>query len=228
MSKDSNGNYFQRLHALDITTGAEQFGGPVNIQATYPGVGENSADGPVIFEPKQYKERAGLLLDNGIVYTSWSSHCDIQPYTGWLIGYNELSLAQTAVFNFAPNGAEASIWGSGAGPASDGVGNLFFSVANGTFDTTLDSKGFPQHGNYGNAFVRISPLKGLGTPVSYWTMHNTTAESNIDEDLGSGGIMLMPTLTDDTGQPRFLAAGAGKDLNIYVVDRANLGGFNPH
>jgi hypothetical protein len=228
MSKDSNSNYFQRLHALDITTGDEQFGGPVTVQATYPGFGENSTNGTVIFDPKQYKERPGLLLDNGVVYTSWSSHCDIQPYTGWLIGYDKLSLRQTGVFNFAPNGGEASIWASGAGPAADGVGFLFFSVANGTFDTTLNSNGFPQYGDFGNAFVRMSTFNRHLTPDSYWTMYNTTAESSVDEDLGSGGIMLIPTVTDNAGQPHYLAVGAGKDTNIYVTDRTNLGGFNPN
>ena len=76
MSKDSGGNYHQRLHALDITTGAEQFGGPMEIAAKYPGTGDNSQSGYVIFDPKQYKERAGLLLLNHVIYTAWASHCD--------------------------------------------------------------------------------------------------------------------------------------------------------
>jgi hypothetical protein len=228
MSRNSSSGYFHRLHALDITNGVEQFGGPIEIHATYPGSGEGSVNGTVIFDPEQYKSRSGLLIDNGIVYTSWGSHCDIQPYTGWLIGYNETSLAQTGVFNFAPNGGEAAIWGSGAGPAADGVGNLFFSVANGTFDTTLDSNGFPVNGDYGNAFVRIWTRDAQLTPVSYWTMYNTTAESNSDEDLGSGGLMLLPTISDDSGQLHYLATGAGKDRNIYVTDRRSMGGFNPN
>ena len=88
MSKNGS-TYFQRLHALDVTTGAELLGGPVTIQATYPGTGANSSGGQVIFDPKQYKERAALLLLNGVIYTSWASHCDISPYTGWIMGYNE-------------------------------------------------------------------------------------------------------------------------------------------
>src|SRR5207302_4116143 len=156
MSKDASGNYHQRLHALDLTTGGEQFGGPVDIAATYPGTGDNSSNGMVVFDPKQYKSRPGLLLLNGVVYTSWSSHCDIRPYTGWVIGYNRLTLAQTSVFNFAPNGNEAAIWNAGAGPAADASGNLYFSVANGTFDTTLTAQGFPNKSDYGNAFVKLS------------------------------------------------------------------------
>ncbi len=226
MSRNAGGAYFQRLHALDITNGAEEFGGPIEVHATYPGSGEGSVDGVVVFDPKRYKARASLLIDNGIVYTSWGSHCDIQPYTGWLIGYDENSLAQSGVFNFAPNGREAAIWGSGAGPAADGVGNLFFSVANGTFDNTLDANGFPANGDYGNAFVRIWTGGGQLTPVSYWTMYNTNAESDIDEDLGSGGLMLLPTIADNDGQLHYLATGAGKDRNVYLADRRNMGGFN--
>ncbi len=104
MSKDSSGVYYQRIHALDLTTGAEQFGGPMNVIATYPGHGANSSNGSVVFDPKQYKSRPGLLLLNGIVYISFGSHCDGGAYTGWTMGYNQLTLAQTSVFDFAPNG----------------------------------------------------------------------------------------------------------------------------
>src|SRR5947209_2429202 len=86
MSKDGTGNYHQRLHALDVTTGTEEFGGPKEIQASYPGTGDNSSGGNVIFDPGQQLERPGLLLLNGMIYTTWGSHCDIRPYTGWIMG----------------------------------------------------------------------------------------------------------------------------------------------
>jgi hypothetical protein len=226
MSKDGAGNYHQRLHALNLQTGAEQFGGPVDVTATYPGTGENNSNGMVVFDPKQYKERASLLLLNGVVYTSWTSHCDIQPYTGWLIGYNETTLAQTSVLNFAPNGGEASIWGAGGGPANDASGNIFIQLANGTFDTTLNSQGFPNQADYGNAMVKVAVDGGLHV-ADYWTMYNTIAESNADQDLGSGGVLLLPDLQDANGATRHLAVGAGKDAHIYVFDRDNLGKFNP-
>ena len=143
MSKDGTGNYFQRLHALNLATGQEQFGGPVDIQAVFPGTGDNSTGGNVVFDPKQYKERPGLLLLNHVVYTSWSSHCDIRPYTGWVIGYDQSSLKQVNVLNIAPNGSKASIWASGAGPATDSGGNIYVLAANGTFDTTLMLTAFP-------------------------------------------------------------------------------------
>lgn len=227
MSKTSTGTYHQRLHALDLATGAELPNSPVEITATYPGTGDNSSNGTVVFDPKQYKSRPGLLLVNGIVYTSWSSHCDIRPYTGWVIGYDQKTLARTGIFNFAPNGSEASLWNSGAGPAADANGNLFFSVANGTFDTTLDSNGFPSKGDYGNAFVKLTANGGKPTAADYWTMFNTTSESSADQDLGSGGILLLPDLVDANGKTRHLAVGSGKDKNIYVIDRDNMGKYDP-
>jgi len=225
-SKDSSGNYHQRLHALDLTTGAEQSGSPVAIQATYPSTGQQSSNNQVIFDPKQYNERAGLLLLNGVVYLGWSSHCDIDPYTGWLMGYNENSLAQTSVLNLTPNGSEGSIWQSGAGLVADSSGNIYFLDANGSFGTTLNASGMPANGDYGNAFMKVSTTGNKLAPTDYFTMSNTVAESNRDEDLGSGGAMLLPDETDSTGTVRHLAVGAGKDANIYVVDRDNMGKFH--
>src|SRR5208282_5497706 len=97
MSKDQAGKYHQRLHALDVTTGAELAGGPSEIAASYPGTGANSSGGKVIFDPSQYAERVGLLLLNHTIYLGWTSHCDQGLYTGWLMGYSESTLAQTAV-----------------------------------------------------------------------------------------------------------------------------------
>ena len=225
-SKDSGGNYHQRLHALDLTTGAEQSGSPISIQATYPSTGPESSNGQLVFDPKQYNERAGLLLLNGVVYLGWSSHCDIEPYTGWLMGYNENSLAQTSVLNLTPNGSEGSIWQSGAGLVADSSGNIYFLDANGSFGTTLNASGMPANGNYGNAFMKVSTSGNKLTPADYFTMSNTVSESNADEDLGSGGAMLLPDETDASGTVRHLAVGAGKDANIYVVDTDNMGKFN--
>lgn len=225
-SKDGSGNYHQRLHALDLTTGAEQSGSPVNIQATFPSTGPESSNGQMVFDPKQYNERAGLLLLNGVVYLGWSSHCDIEPYTGWLMGYNENSLAQTSVLNLTPNGSEGSIWQSGAGLAADSAGNIYFLDANGSFGTSLSSSGMPANGDYGNAFMKVSTSGNKLTPADYFTMSNTVSESNADEDLGSGGAMLLPNETDSSGTVRQLAVGAGKDANIYVVDTSNMGKFN--
>ncbi|HEV3113731.1 MAG TPA: hypothetical protein VGY99_24860 [Candidatus Binataceae bacterium] len=225
MSKNGLGDYFQRLHALDMTTGAEEFGGPVTVMAKYPGMGDNSSGGMVIFDPAQYKERPGLLLLGGTIYTTWSSHCDIRPYTGWIIAYNQTTLARTAILNITPNGSEGAIWAAGAGPAVDSQGNIYFLSGNGSFETKLNAGGFPDKGDFGNGFIELSRLNSLRV-TDYFTMYNTVAESDADEDLGSGGAMVLPDMVDAQGHVRHLAVGAGKDTNIYLVDRNNMGKFN--
>lgn len=225
MSKNGS-NYLQRVHALDLTTGAELFGGPVTVQATFPGTGAASQNGNVTFDPAQYKERTGLLLSNGVLYTMWASHCDDAPYTGWIIGYDALTLAQTQVLDVTPNGNDGAIWMSGAAPAADLDGDIYFLDANGTFDTTLDANSFPANGDFGNSFLKLSPSPIL-TVADYFTMSGTVAESNADEDLGSGGAVVLMDLTDNGGHVHQLAVGAGKDSVIYVVDRNAMGKFNP-
>ena len=225
MSKDSTGHYHQRLHALDATTGHELYGGPKEIQAKYPGHGDNSSGGFVIFDPAQYKERSGLLLVGNQVYLTWASHCDIRPYTGWVMAYNTTTLAQTSVINVTPNGSEGAIWGSGAGLAADQLGNIFFLDANGIFDTNLNPQGFPASGDYGNAFVRLTTKGGLAV-ADYFEMHNEVQENSGDVDLGSGGALLVPEMKDSSGILWYLAVGAGKDSNLYVVNRNSMGKFH--
>jgi len=225
MSKNSSGNYFQRLHALNLSTGAELFSGPQTITATYPGTGDNSSGGNVIFDPKQYKERPGLLQINGTIYTTWSSHCDARPYTSWVMSFSADTLAQTSVLNLTPNGNDGGIWMAGTAPAADSSGNMFFIIGNGTFDTTLDANGFPANGNCGNCFVKLSTSSGLKL-ADYFTPHNTVSESNGDVDFGSGGGILLVDVTDSGGNTRHLSVGAGKDALIYVVDRDSMGKFN--
>ena len=226
MSKDSSGHYHQRLHALDLRTGAELFGGPTEITATYPGSGDGSQGGQVIFAPGQYAERTGLLELGGTIYIAFTSHCDQRPYTGWVMGYNSQTLAQTSVLDVTPNGNEGAIWMAGAGLAADSQA-LYFLDGNGTFDTTLNAQGFPVNGDYGNAFMKIS-VTGQLAVADYFTMYNTVQESGSDEDLGSGGAMILPDLMDGQGHVHHLAVGAGKDSNLYVVDRDNMGKFNPN
>jgi len=226
MSFDSSGGYHQRLHALDVTTGAELSGGPTEIKATYPGSGANSSGGNVVFDPAQYAERVGLLLMNGTLYLGWTSHCDQDPYTGWLMAYSESTLQQTAVLNLTPNGSEGSIWMAGTGLAADSSGNIYFLDANGTFDTTLNSSGFPTNGDFGNGFMKISTAGGALTVADYFEAFNTMAESDADQDLGSGGVVVLPDMTDSSGAVHHLAVGAGKDSKIYVANRDSMGKFS--
>lgn len=226
MSKNGS-TYHQRLHALDLALGTELFGGPVEVQASYPGTGDNTNGTDVIFDPAQYKERVGLLLMNGVVYTGWASHCDIRPYTGWIIAYDASTLLQTSVLNVVPNGSEGSLWASGAGLAADNSGNIYFLDANGDFDTSMNATGFPSNGNFGNAFIKLSTSGGLAV-ADYFEMFNQQQENSTDTDLGSGGALVLPDLTDGTGHTVHLAVGAGKDSNIYVVNRDAMGKFNPN
>jgi hypothetical protein len=224
MSKDASGNYHHRLHALDATTGDELFKGPVDISAKYPGTGDNSSGGYVIFDPAQYKERPGLLWINGTVYLAWSSHCDARPYTGWIMGYNGTTLAQTTVLNLTPNANDGAIWNSGAGMAADNAGNIFVLEANGVFDGTVNAAGFPTEGDYGNAVLRISTANGLAV-TDYFEMSNAESENNGDVDLGSGGGLLV-SLIDSSQKTWNVIVAAGKDGNLYLVNRGNMGKFN--
>ncbi len=225
VSKDAAGNYFHRIHALDLTSGKELFGGPTTITATFPGNGAGSASGTVTFDPRQYNERPGLLELNGTIYTTWGSHCDAGPYTSWMMAYSADTLKQTSVLNLVPNGSDGGIWMSGTAPAADAAGNIYFILGNGTFDIALNANGFPSQGDCGNCYVKVSstaPLKLL----DYFTPLNTVAESNIDGDLGSGGPLLLPDITDASGKTRHIAVGSGKDATIFVLDRDNMGKFS--
>jgi len=235
MSKDASSNYHQRLHALDLSTGAELAASPTEIQASYPGNGYGSTNGMQVFNPGQYAERVGLLLMNGQIYLAWTSHCDDDPYTGWVMAYSETTLQQTSVLNLTPNGpssphfgnGEGAVWMSGAGLAGDTEGNIFFLDANGTFDLTLNASGFPSSGDFGNAFMKLSTTGNVLAAADYFAAYDLQNESDADKDLGSGGTLLLPDETDAGGTVHHLAVGAGKDSNIYVVDRDNMGKFNP-
>ena len=224
-SKDSSGNYHHRIHALDLRTGNELFGGPTAISASYPGNGAGRSGGNVVFDPSEYNERAGLLELNGMIYTFWGSHCDQGQYTSWVMAYNASTLQQSAVLNLVPNGSEGGIWMSGTAPAADATGNIYFLNGNGSFDTRLNASGFPSDGDCGNCFAKISAAPPLAL-LDYFTPSNTVTLSDEDADLGSCGPLLLPDLTDSGGATRHLAVGAGKNNpNIYVVDRDDMGKF---
>jgi hypothetical protein len=223
MSIDSSSNYHQRLHALDVTTGAELLNGPVDISASFPATGTATSS----FDAKSYEERAALLLANGTIYTSWTSHCDDAPYGGWIISYAQSTLARNGVLNVAANSSSGpAIWMAGGGPAVDASGNIYLLTANGAFETTMDAKGFPSAQDYGNSFLKISSATAGLSVLDYFTMSNEVAESKADQDLGSGGELLLPDLMDSTNTVRHLMVGAGKDGNIYVVDRDSMGKFS--
>jgi uncharacterized protein (TIGR03437 family) len=219
-SQDASHTFHHRLHALDLTTLTERPGSPVNITGAYPGSGAENT-----FTPAEHVARPALLVLNGVVYTSWGSHCDSGSYAGWILSYSETTLAQVGVLNLVPNGNDGGIWSAGSGPAADANGNIYALIGNGTFDPTLNGSGFPVHGDYGNSMVKVSTSGELSV-VDYFTMSNSVVESNADTDFGSAGLILLPSLDNGQGALVSLAVGAGKDHNIYVLNQANLGKFN--
>jgi hypothetical protein len=236
MSKQGT-TYFQRLHALDITTGQDILP-PTTIDSSirFPGMGPGGDGTYVCFNPAQYKERNALLLVNGQVYTFWASHCDISPYTSWVMTFSAGDLSLTSVLNINPNGypnsrflgdgSGSAFWNSGAGPAADAAGNVYNISGNGPFDENLDANGFPVTQDYGDSYIKFSFDASGGLAVAdYWAPFNQQGLADTDQDVGSSGILLLPDLTDAAGQVRHLAIGSGKDGNLYLVDRDNLGHF---
>ena len=142
------------------------------------------------------------------------------------MGYSQSSLQQTSVIDITPNGSLAAIWMAGAGLAADSTGNIYFLAGNGTFDDTLNSSGFPENGDYGNAFIKLSTVGNKLAVADYFNMFNTDSESSGDTDLGSGGAMVLPDLQDSAQNTWHLAVGAGKDTHMYVVNRDMMGKFN--
>jgi chitodextrinase len=213
-TKEGTGNYPQRLHALDLSTGAEKFGGPVLIQASVPGTGTGSSNGQLPFNSLRENQRTALLLRNGVVYFGFGSHGDFQPYHGWLLGYNATTLQRTFVFNATPNGEGGGIWQSGGGMAMDAAGNFYFGTGDGTF--TANGGGV----DYGDTFVRLTTS---GSVADWFTPHDETFIDNNNLDLDAGGMILLP---DQPGPHPHLLVSAGKNGTIYVVDRDNMGRFN--
>jgi Legume lectin domain/Chitobiase/beta-hexosaminidase C-terminal domain/Bacterial lectin len=221
-SKES-GNYVQRLHALDITTGAEKSGSPVPLAAQVSGNGTGSSGGLLKFDPKWENNRPGLLLLNGNVYIGFAAHGDNGPWHGWILAYNAASLQQSGAFCTTSGGLGSGIWMSGAGLAADTInsGRLFVATGNGTFDATT-----PPNNNmdYGDDFIRLDANNGAMSASDHFTPFNQNTLKGGDTDLGSGGVLVLPD--QSAGGHTHLIVQAGKEGRIYLVDRDSMGGFN--
>jgi len=212
-----SGTYIHRLHALDLTTGAEKFGGPVVIQATVPGNGDGHSGGNVAFSAFTHLQRSALLLLNGVVYLTFASYDDTPPYHGWVLGYDSQTLASVSVLNLTPNGSDGGIWQSGAGPAADASGNVYLITGNGTFDANVGGSDF------GDSFVKLQPTASSLSVADYFTPSDQYNLQSFDLDLGSGGPLLLP---DQTSSHPHLMLSGGKQGTLYLVDRDNMGHFN--
>ena len=216
-AEQSADNYVQRLHALDVATGAEKAGSPVVIQASVPGMGDGNT--MVRFKPGLYKQRAGLLLLNGVVYTAWSSHCDAGNYHGWLLGYDSKTLQQVAAFVVTPDWYQGALWQGGAAPAADAAGNIYVVSGNGTFTGARGGS------DLGESIIKLSTMKGLSV-TDYFTPFNNVELSETELDLGSSGALLLPEGTGSPAHPHLLVSGS-KQGRVYLVDRDSMGHFQP-
>ena len=199
-----NGVWVQKLHALAITTGAEKFGGPVEIRAAG-------------FEPLHELPRAGLLVANGQVYLSWGSSCDVAPYHGWVMAYDAQKLTRTAIFNTSPDAGESGIWQSDDGPAADAEGNVYAITGNGKF--TLPAGGR----DYGDTALKLSLGPGGLEIRDYFTPFHESSMNAEDQDFGSGGPVVLPD--QPGGNPHLLLAGA-KDGVLYLLNRDRMGKYH--
>ena len=219
-SKEKTGlfseRYCQRLHALAVTTGAEKFGGPVEIRASVQGRGDGSSNGQVDFDPLRENPRSALLLANGNVYLTWASSCDVGPYHGWVMAYDAHTLAQVAVLNTSPDADDSGIWAGDTGPAADHDGNVFLATGNGRFDAASGGK------DYGDSVLKLA-ISGRQLLIrDYFTPFNQNELNENDKDLGSGGPVLLP---DQPGPHRHLLLISGKGGTIYVIDRDRMGTY---
>jgi hypothetical protein len=208
-----NGTYVHRLHAIDIATHAEKFGGPVVVNATVPGSGSGTVGGSISFNPLHSNQRAGLLLQNGIVTIAWASYCDHSPFHGWIISYNATTLAQQAVFNTTPNGSGGGVWMSGAGLAADANSSIYLATGNGDENASLE---------WGDSILKLSgPGSGSFAVADWFTPYDQQTLDVNDWDLGAGGVLLLPNLP--SGQQ--LLVQASKKGTIYLVDRNSMGKY---
>jgi hypothetical protein len=206
--------YVQQLHAVNIATGSDVAGSPVNITASVTGTGDGNVGNVITFDAQKQNQRQGLTLANGIVYVTFSSHCDWGPYHGWIIGYDAVSLQRQVVYNDTPNGYAGGLWESGMGMAADALGNLYVVTGNGTVG---DSGAETNLTNRGNSALKLT-VSGSGLQVaSYFTPFNYQAQNDSDLDYGTMGSLLIPN-------SNYFLTG-GKDGKLYLLDKDNMGAW---
>ena len=225
-SVNASTQFFQRLHAINLTTGSERVA-PHSIDSSIsvPGTGAGSVAGRVAFDPRNESQRAGLVLSNAVVYVAWASHEDHDPYHGWVMGFNASTLAPVAnaVFNSTPNQvgtlsySRGGIWMGGGAPAVDAAGNLFFITGNGTFDANTGGS------NYGDSVVRLSTASGLSVADYFTPLDQASLDAN-DTDFGSGAATIL--VDQPAGPVTHLVIGGGKQGNLFLLNRDSMGKFS--
>jgi hypothetical protein len=207
-----NGQPVQRLHALDVATGAEKFGGPAEISATVAGDGVGSAGGRLSFDPLHENQRAGLLLSRGLVYVAWGSHCDYEPFHGWLMAFNAGDLHLESAYVSTPQAEGGGMWGGA--PTADASGNIY--VATGNLGIS------PSTGQMGESVLRMDASGGQLAAADFFSPWNASALSAINADLSSQGTVLLPA---SSGQPAGVVVAGDKAGDLYVLNPNHLGGY---
>ncbi len=214
-SVEAGTKFFQRLHAIDLTTGNEKFTGPANLSSsniTFPGSGDGGST--VSFNPQTQNQRAGLALVNGVVYVAWASHEDTSPFYGWVVGFNASNLAITNILNVSPNTQDSGIWMGGGAPSADANNNIYLITGNGVFNAATGGK------DYGDSFLQLS---GKLAVTSYFSpTDQESGEPGNDNDFGAGGAAVVLNLT--SGTVKHLVVGGGKDGTLYLVNGDSMGG----
>jgi hypothetical protein len=215
VSRSTDGTYFhQFLHAVDLISGNDKPGSPVEIRAGVPGTGDGNVNDTVYFDPLRNNQRMGLALVNGVVYISWSSYCDNGPYHGWMMGYDASTLEQKYVYCDTPDGGLGGIWESGMGIAADANGDLYITTGNGT----VDQNNPEDLRNRGESALKLTP-SGSGMIIkSFFTPSDYNYLNDNDLDYGVMGTFLIP----NSG---FYFTG-GKDGKIYLLNNNNMGGYS--
>jgi hypothetical protein len=202
----STTNYVARLHALDITTGGEKFGGPVVIQGSVPGTGQGSSGGTLTLSTFFQNQRSSLALVDGLVVFSFASHEDQYDWHGWVLSYNATTLQQTSIYCSTPNGQNGGMWMSGRAPVVDSSGNLYYATGNGDWDGVS---------SFGDSIIKLSTAGGVLTQMDYFTPDNYATLQADDLDLGSSGPLMIPGTS-------FLIT-AGKTSEFFLLQTTNLG-----
>src|SRR5580658_423808 len=215
----NNGSYFQTLHAISLTNGAEKFGGPVNISGQVPGTGAGSKNGIVTFNPLADVQRAGLLLANSRVYIGWAG-----AQHGWIMGYGATTLKQVAIFNTAPNAKLGGVWASGNGIAADASGYIYAAVGDALFDANTGGI------DYGDSLLKFNADLSV---LDCFTPNDESCRQLNDLDLGSAGPIVLPTQTGDVPNELIIAGKGGRPCDsapvrsrIYLLNRSDLGKYN--
>jgi hypothetical protein len=206
-----NGSYLQRLHALDIATGAERTGSPVTIEGSFPGNAPDAVPGPdgpaITFDSKRHNQRAGLALTNGVVLIAWGSHEDAVPYHGWIMGFDATTLARVGTFAVTPDVYGGGVWQAGRAPTIDAAGNAYFATGNGKWDGKR---------NFGDSLLKFSVSRAGMALVDYFTPANEAQLNIDDDDLSGSGFTLLPGTN--------LLLGGGKEGVLYLLNAGKLGG----